>query len=166
MDYRRNYIQSQWRFILTPMSELPGEHILLHTFSRSHSLLKSIIHRGDSRYEMAYFLVCASLLIILTHILLIKIFKIEANSFISKQKNSSHTWLEGILFGLLVPCTVFSLIIQAFPIYYILIIFLIALFSLRSYMEWKYDRSSKQYILDLHGLFVLITLFIVLKFTR
>ncbi len=125
-----------------------------------------MIIQGESRDIMIYFIFCGSFLVITTHIFLVKIFKIEDFTFFSKEKKASHKWWEAFLTGLLVPSTVFALIIDAFSIYYILIVFLISHFFLRTYMNWKHERGSNHYILDLHCLVIMIILFFVIRFTH
>lgn len=76
-----------------------------------------------------------------------------------KHVNSLHVNLEiGLFIIYFMTCFIY---VNIENIGYVFFIFFTTLWILRAWMEWKYDRESKEYIISITGLF---TVFIVISF--
>ena len=109
-------------------------------------------------------------LLVLREKLLKKYFHVEPRDVIDgyKHVNDLHKWLERGLFFL---AAVWLFVIFFFPMrqeldIYLLIIFLIALFSIRSFMEWKYARGSKKHIEWISYIVIIVLLYFTSIFIK
>lgn len=81
----------------------------------------------------------------------------EKRGFIDyKYVNSLHVKLEiGLFIIYFISCFIS---VNSENVGYVFFIFFGTLWTLRAWMEWKYDRESKEYILSTIGLFAFITM--------
>lgn len=90
---------------------------------------------------------------------LIKKFDIKKKKGLYKHVNKVHIWLEIVLAIALITIAFF---ISEFKSYY-LPIFLIALYSFRAFIEWKFEKESKVYILSMLSASAFLLLLIIFK---
>ncbi|HFK1547974.1 TPA: DUF4181 domain-containing protein [Bacillus albus] len=71
-----------------------------------------------------------------------------------KHVNSLHKKLEiGLLFIYLITSFIFLVKFESVTIAYVIFTYLGGTLVLRAWMEWKFDRESKEYIISIIGLF-------------
>ena len=71
----------------------------------------------------------------------------------NKHVNSLHKKLEiGLIFVYLITSFIYIYKLETTNIAYVIFSYLGVSWILRAYMEWKYDRESKEYIISLFGL--------------
>jgi len=90
---------------------------------------------------------------------LIKKFDIKKKKGLYKHVNKVHIWLEVVLAIALITIAFF---ISEFKSYYVPI-FLIVLYSFRAFIEWKFDKESKVYILSILSASAFLLLLILFK---
>ncbi|PEC22115.1 DUF4181 domain-containing protein [Bacillus cereus] len=74
-----------------------------------------------------------------------------------KHVNSLHKKLEiGLLFIYLINSFIFIFKFESINIAYVIFTYLGGTLILRAWMEWKYDRESKDYIFSLIGVFTFV----------
>lgn len=79
-----------------------------------------------------------------------------------KYVNSLHRKLEIILFFIyFITCFTY---VNSENVGYVMFIFFGTLWTLRAWMEWKYDRKSREYILSIIGLFAFIIMISLLLY--
>ncbi|EJS68868.1 DUF4181 domain-containing protein [Bacillus cereus] len=79
-----------------------------------------------------------------------------------KYVNSLHMKLEIVLFFIyFITCFTY---INSENVGYVMFIFFGTLWTLRAWMEWKYDRESKEYILSIIGLVAFIIMISLLLY--
>ncbi len=75
----------------------------------------------------------------------------------NKYVNSLHKKLEiGLLFVYLIISFIYIFKFESTNIWFIIFTYLGVTWILRTWMEWKYDRESKEYIFSIIGLFAVI----------
>ncbi|EJR33495.1 MULTISPECIES: DUF4181 domain-containing protein [Bacillus] len=75
----------------------------------------------------------------------------------NKYVNSLHKKLEiGLLFVYLIISFIYIFKFESTNIWFIIFTYLGVTWILRTWMEWKYDRESKEYIFSIIGLFAFI----------
>lgn len=75
----------------------------------------------------------------------------------NKYVNSLHKKLEiGLLFVYLIISFIYIFKFESNNIWFIIFTYLGVTWILRTWMEWKYDRESKEYIFSIIGLFAFI----------
>lgn len=75
----------------------------------------------------------------------------------NKYVNSLHKKLEiGLLFVYLIISFIYIFKFESANIWFIIFTYLGVTWILRTWMEWKYDRESKEYIFSIIGLFAFI----------
>ncbi|KXY37384.1 DUF4181 domain-containing protein [Bacillus mycoides] len=75
----------------------------------------------------------------------------------NKYVNSLHEKLEiGLLFVYLIISFIYIFKFESTNIWFIIFTYLGVTWILRTWMEWKYDRESKEYIFSIIGLFAFI----------
>ncbi|MCU5654992.1 DUF4181 domain-containing protein [Bacillus mycoides] len=75
----------------------------------------------------------------------------------NKYVNSLHKKLEiGLLFVYLIISFIYIFKFEITNIWFIIFTYLGVTWILRTWMEWKYDRESKEYIFSIIGLFAFI----------
>ncbi|QWG33878.1 DUF4181 domain-containing protein [Bacillus mycoides] len=75
----------------------------------------------------------------------------------TKHVNSLHKKLEiGLLFIYLITSFIFIFKFESVNIAYVIFTYLGGTLILRAWMEWKYDRESKDYIFSLIGVFTFV----------
>ncbi|OOR13748.1 hypothetical protein BW897_06020 [Bacillus cereus] len=75
----------------------------------------------------------------------------------NKHVNILHKKLEiGLLFVYLIISFIYILKFESTNIWFIIFTYLGVTWILRTWMEWKYDRESKEYIFSIIGLFAVI----------
>ncbi|HDR6314731.1 hypothetical protein COJ27_15265 [Bacillus cereus] len=75
----------------------------------------------------------------------------------NKYVNSLHKKLEiGLLFVYLIISFIYIFKFESTNIWFIIFTYLGVTWILRTWMEWKYDRESKEYIFSIIGLFSFI----------
>lgn len=72
----------------------------------------------------------------------------KRGEFFYRQVNKIHFWAEIILLIIALPVIGFLAGIGFFPA---ILIFFVFLYGLRGWMEWKYEKEEKNYILTLNG---------------
>ena len=80
-----------------------------------------------------------------------------------KHVNSLHKKLEiGLLFIYLITSFIFIFKFESLNIAYVIFTYLGGTLILRAWMEWKYDRKSKEYILSITGMVSFILMLSIL----
>lgn len=75
----------------------------------------------------------------------------------NKYVNSLHKKLEiGLLFVYLIISFIYIFKFESTNIWFIIFTYLGVTWILRTWMEWKYDRESKEYIFSIIGLFAFV----------
>ncbi|MBE7122436.1 DUF4181 domain-containing protein [Bacillus cereus] len=75
----------------------------------------------------------------------------------NKYVNSLHKKLEiGLLFVYLITSFIYIFKFESTNIWFVIFTYLGVTWILRTWMEWKYDRESKEYIFSIIGLFAFI----------
>jgi hypothetical protein len=114
--------------------------------------------------EFLFFLVPILLISFLGEKLLRKKFNIEKVGWLYRPVNSLQKRSELILLiGFIFTYAAFSFSNLKFT-NYLIFAFFVLLNALRAYMEWKYDRTSKQFILSIWGCGIFVIIFVGLLF--
>lgn len=66
--------------------------------------------------------------------------------------NAFHRWVER---GLLITFLIMLWFVKTEYTFSVVLLFLFILFCVRAFMEWKYERTKKEYIITLHDLVTL-----------
>ncbi|MFJ8353697.1 DUF4181 domain-containing protein [Bacillus paramycoides] len=75
----------------------------------------------------------------------------------NKHVNSLHKKLEiGLLFVYLITSFIYIFKFESANIWFVIFTYLGVTWILRAWMEWKYDKESKEYIFSIIGLFAFI----------
>ncbi|WP_144655796.1 DUF4181 domain-containing protein [Bacillus tropicus] len=83
----------------------------------------------------------------------------------NKYVNKLHKWGNRIIiFSYIVVISICSFLSNPLYMGFLPFLFLITLYSFESYMEWKYDRESKEFLISLGGAISLIITGIILYF--
>lgn len=93
--------------------------------------------------------------IVLSERFLKKKFKIQTKGVIVKYVNNTHKIMERMLLSVSVILLI-VFVVKGINIHYWLFPYLILLFLVRCYMQWKYERERKEYILQLNGVLTLL----------
>ncbi|MGE6540979.1 DUF4181 domain-containing protein [Bacillus luti] len=81
----------------------------------------------------------------------------------NKHVNSLHKKLEiGLIFVYLITSFIYIFKFESANIAYVIFTYLGVSWILRAWMEWKYDRESKEYVISLFGLFSFILLILTM----
>ncbi|WP_257129016.1 DUF4181 domain-containing protein [Bacillus pseudomycoides] len=110
--------------------------------------------------KLLFLIIIVVLFFLLENLLRKKLKIIRKNGFIYRPVNSFHKWGERIIIILyLVSGFVCIYTSEYIKVVYILFVFLGTQQLFRAYMEWKFDKESKEYVLSLLGLFCLMITF-------
>lgn len=90
------------------------------------------------------------LLLFLLEKLLRKKWNIPRKSITERYVNDTHKWIERyMLIGYLIVSGILIFMFKNIYIRYLIGIYLLVLFIARAWMEWKYDRESREYKLEI-----------------
>lgn len=113
-------------------------------------------------WKFSVVVVIIVILFLLENVLRKKLHITRKNSFIYKPVNDIHKWGEISIFTIYL-ITSFILIVNFDYINmgYLIFIFLVVLHIFRTFMEWKYDKESKEYVISFIGFICLMISFSV-----
>lgn len=93
------------------------------------------------------------LVLFLLEKLLRKKWNIPRKSITERYVNDTHKWMERYLFiGYLIVTGILIFTVETINIGYLIWAYLVVLFIARAWMEWKYDRDSREYKLEIYNI--------------
>jgi len=110
--------------------------------------------------KLLFLIIIVVLFFLLENLLRKKLKIIRKNGFIYRPVNSFHKWGERIIIILYLV----SGFVCIYTSEYIKVVYILFVFSgmqqlFRAYMEWKFDKESKEYVISLLGVFCLMITF-------
>ncbi|WP_176330407.1 DUF4181 domain-containing protein [Oceanobacillus rekensis] len=110
--------------------------------------------------DVFIFLACFIVYVVLSEWWLKKKYSIKRKKgMLVKHVNKTHKKMEGALFIIVILGILF--LSKGIYAHYWLFSYLISLGFIRSMVKWKYERERREYILELNGLFSIITFVII-----
>lgn len=109
-----------------------------------------MIKKGD--YQMYIFIISDLVAMLLLTIFIRIKYNIVADFGLYRHINNAHKWVERILlllFIIIMVVTVFEFALSQENIYVFIFGFFTLLSSFRTFMEYKYEREEKKYIIEL-----------------
>ncbi|KUO51935.1 MAG: hypothetical protein APF76_06775 [Desulfitibacter sp. BRH_c19] len=107
------------------------------------------------------FLIAFLILVIVAEKIIINKFNIKKKKGLYKHVNKVHKWSEVVIIIALITMTFFSKSSELRQYY--LPIFFTVLFGFRAFIEWKFEKESKVYILSILNGSTVLLLLIILK---
>lgn len=109
---------------------------------------------------LLFYLAVYIIILIIAEQMVIDRFNIKKrNKWFYSPVNRVHLWGE---IAIIIPMVAIFYFNRSIRLYFVPV-FLTMLFGFRAFMEWKYDKASKTYILSLFTLIVVLMTFFMLK---
>lgn len=83
-----------------------------------------------------------------------KKWNIQKKTYANRYVNDLHKWIDaGIIIVYLIAALTCIFVLENFMVsFYIMIAFLVTQWSVRTWIEWKYDRESKEHMITIGGI--------------
>lgn len=111
------------------------------------------------------FLVVIFITLLFLEKLLRRKWDIPRKSATERYVNDTHKWMNRYMFiGYILVSGILIFMVENLNIAYLILIYFVILCSANAWMEWKYDRESKEYKVEIYNLIAFVVFIALLEY--